>query len=80
MSPRPLLRGAAIAAATTALIAASAAAPAVAKGHSQPEGPSDINGYRSVGYLMADSPVTRDFQNRIENFLDAHLRQPDPAR
>ncbi|MCD5346692.1 glycoside hydrolase family 18 protein [Agromyces sp. H3Y2-19a] len=67
MSPRPLLRGAAIAAATTALIAASAAAPAVAKGHDGPEGPSDINGYRSVGYLMADTPVTRDFE--IEDLL-----------
>ncbi len=34
------------------------------------------------GHLIwwGDASVTRDFQNRIENFLDAHLRQPDPAR
>ncbi|WP_265523015.1 glycosyl hydrolase family 18 protein [Oerskovia flava] len=40
------------------------AAPAVAAPPSAPTlaGPDDINGYRSVGYLMADTPVTRDFQ------------------
>lgn len=27
-----------------------------------PESPTTINGYRSVGYVMADSPVTRDYQ------------------
>ncbi|PWC03049.1 glycoside hydrolase family 18 protein [Agromyces badenianii] len=69
MSPRHLLRGAAITAAATALLAASAVSPALAHGNghghhgsSDPAGPTDINGYRSVGYLMSDTPVTRDFQ------------------
>lgn len=62
MSPLPLLRGAAVAVAATALIATAATAPAAAHGKHSPEGPSEINGYRSVGYLMADTPVTRDFQ------------------
>jgi chitinase len=77
MSPRHLLRGAAITAAATALIAASATSPALAHGngdhgqgnhgHADSGGPTDINGYRSVGYLMSDTPVTRDYQ--IEDLL-----------
>ena len=67
MSPQQLLRGVAITVAATALIAASATSPASAlssqgEGAKGPLGPDDINGYRSVGYVMADSPVTRDFQ------------------
>ena len=67
MSPQQLLRGVAITVAATALIAASAMSPASAlssqgEGAKGPLGPDDINGYRSVGYVMADSPVTRDFQ------------------
>lgn len=30
--------------------------------HPRSAGPEDINGYRAVGYLMADTPVTRDYQ------------------
>jgi chitinase len=77
MSPRHLLRGAAVTAAAAALIAASAVSPALAHGngghgqgnhdHAGSGGPADINGYRSVGYLMADTPVTRDYQ--IEDLL-----------
>lgn len=68
-----LRRGAAISlAAATFLAGGAVAAPAVAvpihAGGSAPvAGPSDINGYRSVGYLMGDAPVTRDFQ--IEDLL-----------
>ncbi|MBX9243583.1 chitinase [Actinotalea ferrariae] len=40
--------------ASSAPVVSAKPAPAVA-------GPSDINGYRSVGYYMADAPVTRDF-------------------
>ena len=70
---RRLRRGAAISVAAAALLTVGiAAAPAAAvpvrtAKPSPASGPSDINGYRSVGYLMADAPVTRDFQ--IEDLL-----------
>jgi len=53
--------------AAAALAAGGVAAPAVATPvhaarQTPVSGPSDINGYRSVGYLMGDAPVTRDFQ------------------
>src|SRR5690606_15264751 len=50
----------ALTAATFASPAAAAPQPA-AKPASSVAGPSDINGFRSVGYVMADSRVTRDF-------------------
>ncbi|QAY73596.1 chitinase [Agromyces protaetiae] len=61
MSRRTLRRSALVIAAAAATAATSFATPAFA---AQPAatGPSDINGYRAVGYFMADSPVTRDFQ------------------
>ncbi|WP_350349522.1 glycoside hydrolase family 18 protein [Agromyces sp. G08B096] len=72
---RHVLRGASLAVATAAIASVSLAAPAIAAPGSPGEaavaagkkpapvaGPSDINGYRAVGYLMADSPVTRDYQ------------------
>lgn len=62
MSPRHLLRGTAMAVAATALVAASTISTAHAAPAKGPTGPADINGYRSVGYVMSDSPVTRDFQ------------------
>lgn len=47
-------------AATAAVIAMPIAAPALA---ASPEtDPAPLNGYRSVGYVMSDSPETRDFQ------------------
>lgn len=47
-------------AATAAVLAVPLASPAFA---ASPEGdPAPLNGYRSVGYVMADSPQTRDFQ------------------
>ncbi|RXZ68458.1 glycoside hydrolase family 18 protein [Agromyces albus] len=74
MSPRVrTLRRASITLATATAIAASAiASPALAapSGSKPPPitGPADINGYRSVGYLMSDAPVTRDYQ--IEDLFD----------
>src|SRR5690606_41534510 len=50
----------ALAASTFAVPAAAAPQPA-AKPTASVTGPSDINGFRSVGYVMADSRVTRDF-------------------
>jgi len=70
---RRLRRGVAISVAAAALLTAglaaapAAAAPVQTAKPSPASGPSDINGYRSVGYLMADAPVTRDFQ--IEDLL-----------
>jgi chitinase len=61
MSRHSLLKPLAVLGAATAMVAVAAAAPAAAKPHQQPSGPEQINGYRAVGYLMADSPVTRDF-------------------
>lgn len=52
----------AVAATTAALLAATAlAAPATAAPEAPPA-PVSVNGYRSVGYVMADTPVTRDYQ------------------
>lgn len=62
MTRRRLLHPLAALGAATAMVAVAAAAPAAAKPHHQPSGPEEINGYRAVGYLMADSPVTRDVQ------------------
>ncbi|MFK4728150.1 glycoside hydrolase family 18 protein [Agromyces mediolanus] len=62
MTRRRLLRPLAALGVATALVAAAAAAPAAAKPHGHSGGPAEINGYRTVGYLMADAPVTRDVQ------------------
>lgn len=68
MSARSFLRPLAALGAATAMVAVAAATPAAAKPHDRPSGPAEINGYRTVGYLMADTPVTRDFQ--IEDLLE----------
>ncbi|MDF2578813.1 MAG: hypothetical protein K0S49_392, partial [Microbacterium sp.] len=69
-SPAPTARSRVVATAVAgalALTAATFASPAVAapqptaKPAASVAGPSDINGFRSVGYVMADSRVTRDF-------------------
>ncbi|MFD4992999.1 glycosyl hydrolase family 18 protein [Cellulosimicrobium cellulans] len=70
-SPAPTARSRVVAATAVAgalaLTAATFASPAVAapqptaKPAASVAGPSDINGFRSVGYVMADSRVTRDF-------------------
>ncbi|MBD8079683.1 glycosyl hydrolase family 18 protein [Cellulosimicrobium arenosum] len=59
---RRRLAGAVGATASTALLLGALAAPAVAAPADPPHGAADLNGYRSVGYVMADSRVTRDFQ------------------
>ncbi|WP_172979910.1 glycosyl hydrolase family 18 protein [Agromyces agglutinans] len=66
---RPLLRGASLAAAAAVIATGAAATPAFAAPAAPSKatapkaapvsGPADINGYRSVGYFMADGPITR---------------------
>lgn len=60
MRTRSFMRRGAVTFAATALVAAPMAVPAFA---SSPEtDPAPLNGYRSVGYVMADTPVSRDYQ------------------
>ncbi|MFD6090553.1 glycosyl hydrolase family 18 protein [Oerskovia sp. NPDC060338] len=64
LAPVAIAAAAVLAASVLVAPAAQAVAPqsvASAKPAATSAGPDDINGYRSVGYLMADSPVTRDF-------------------
>ncbi|GAA1502634.1 chitinase [Agromyces terreus] len=65
MTQRHLLRSGSIAIAAASVLAASVltAAPAsAAPATADPAPAAQLNGYRSVGYFMADSPVTRDYQ------------------
>ncbi|WP_127793859.1 glycosyl hydrolase family 18 protein [Agromyces sp. LHK192] len=63
MTSRSVLRGASLAAAVAVIATAGAASPALAAPKPPAEaGPADINGYRSVGYFMADGPTTRGFE------------------
>ncbi|WP_258726262.1 glycosyl hydrolase family 18 protein [Cellulomonas sp. NS3] len=60
---RATARTAAVAALALTVLATPAAAGSAPSGRTSAPaaGPDDINGYRSVGYYMADAPVTRDF-------------------
>ena len=55
------IAAAAVLAASVALAPATQAAAPTAAPAATSAGPDDINGYRSVGYFMADGPITRDF-------------------
>ncbi|GAA3224927.1 glycosyl hydrolase family 18 protein [Oerskovia jenensis] len=62
LAPVAIAAAAVLAASVVVAPATQAAAPTAKPATtSSSAGPDDINGYRSVGYFMADGPITRDF-------------------